>query len=122
MQLEPELVPSTLTAQIWKDRASVGERLAEIMNGLEVGQMNKYVEASFYPLAKKPNKVSQINTRRCFSIYPGQYSLAARSLLKIILLPTPPYRTAAFCLRSSFVRGLLNSPGSAPETHYNPSQ
>ena len=31
MQLEPELVPSTLTAQMWKDRTSVGERLAETM-------------------------------------------------------------------------------------------
>ena len=43
MQLEPELVPSTLTAQIWKDRTSFHERLAETMNGLEVNQMNKYV-------------------------------------------------------------------------------
>jgi len=72
VQLEPELVPSTLTAQIWKDRTSVGERLAGTMNGLGVNQMNKYVEASFYPLAKKPNKMSQINTWRCFPIYPGQ--------------------------------------------------
>ena len=54
VELEPELVPSTLTAQIWKDRTSVGERLAETMNRLGVNQMNKYVEASFYPLAKKP--------------------------------------------------------------------
>ena len=66
MQLEPELVPSTLTAQIWKDRKSFRERLAETMNGLEVNQMNKYVEASFYPLAKNLNAMSQINTWRCF--------------------------------------------------------
>jgi len=54
MQLEPELVPSTLTAQIWKDRTSVGERLAKTMNRLGVNQVNKYVEASFIRWQKSP--------------------------------------------------------------------